>query len=203
MIKSYSKQEMLERWKRAYGLVASPGLSGLSDRSALDELLLDEIDLWYDRLLLDADPGLLPRADVSAGAETMWLTSNSAEVRFPDRGVRPVRLRMKGWTHDVTLFEAPSSLRAQMQTLQWARATPRTPVAILFPGRLEAHGFDCTAPEAGADCAASGTDADCVAPGTADLRDAECRPVIELLEMVVRPADGTYIIDTSLLPRRR
>lgn len=174
MIKRFTKEEMLLRWKRAYGLMASPALSGISDLNSLDALLLDEIDLWYDRLLLTADPSLLPREDVAAEAEAIWLTSNCAEVPFPARGVRPVRLRMQGWTHDVTLFDAPSSLRAQMQTLQWGRATPRTPVAVLFPGRLEAHGFE------NADTA-----------------------VIVRLEMVVRPADDTYVLDTSLLPRRK
>lgn len=182
MIKTFTKEEMLERWKRAYGLVASPGLSGMRDSTALDTYLLDEIDVWYDRLLLTAPPGLLPREDVAAEASAMWLTSNCAEVRLPGRGVRPLRLRMEGWTRETARFEEPGSVRASMQTLQWARATPSLPVAVLFPGRIEAHGFQSAEAHG--------------------FQSAEA-PAVTLLEMVVRPKDGTYVLDTSLLPRRK
>lgn len=175
MIKTFSKEDMLAIWKRRYGLSASPGLSGLNDLNALDRLLLQEIDLWYDKLLLTAPPELLPREDIADEATPLWLTSNCAEIEFPPRGVRLLRLKMEGWERDVSRFVEPGSVEASMQNLMWARATPERPVAVLFGERVEVHGFEN--------------------PGRT--------PVVLRLEMVVRPTDGSYILDTSLLPAKK
>lgn len=187
MIKEFTAAEMLTLWRRSFGLAPSPGVGGFSDATELDALLMAQIEVWYDRLLREARPELLPVADLGGQTVARLLTDNSADIPFPQRGVRPLRLRMEGWERDVTAFAAPESLTASMQRLRYARACPEDPVAILYPGRIEAHGL-----------VAAASLADPL-PAQERVPAARPAPAIEMLEMVVRPPDGIYILDTSLL----
>ena len=188
MLKEYTAQEMLTLWRRSFGLAPSPRAGGFSDATELDEVLAAQIEVWYDRLLREAPPELLPTADLAGLTAARATGENSAEIPFPERGVRPLRLRMEGWTRDVTLFADPASLTASMQSLRHARACPEDPVAILFPRLIEAHGL-APAPSL----------ADTLADASARIPAQRPAPAIERLEMVVRPPEGLYVLDTALL----
>lgn len=187
-MKTFTQSEMLAWWKRRLGLAASPGLSGYSDRTQLDTYLLDDIESWYEKLLLTAPPELLPRENVASEARCAYLSDNCAEIVFPDRARRLLRVKMHEWRQPIDRFVAPDSPKARMQQLQYARGNMAEPVAVLMPDRVLVHGLDSDYR---------------VNPAMEMEGFGGAQPQLELLEMVARPADGSYRLHRSLLRLNR
>lgn len=137
----------------------------------LDAWLREEIELWYSRLLLEADPSLLPVEDVRA--ETM-LTADSEGVvtaRLPERVVRPVEIRLAAWQKSVTHFLKPDDPECRTQFNRYTRGRTANPAAIDYGDRVLLF-------------SAGGN-----ALGT--LTAARC---------VVRPDDGHFVFHRSVMP---
>lgn len=146
MLKTYTEAEILQYWKRRLGLAAADAPSPSSDLTELDARLLGDIQSWYANLLATAPPQCVPLANLAAEAEILSAADGMATLRLPDRGVRPVQLRMEGWDAPVRTFVGPHSDVARLQRYRWTRATPADPAAILLPGRLEVYGLPDATP---------------------------------------------------------
>lgn len=186
MLKEYTFSQMEDLWRLRYGWLASPGVSGVTDMTRLRDLIRVEVDAWYERLLRTADPGLLPQEDVAAEVDVRPLRRNAALLTLPERAVRLTALRMAPW--QVTLYDVPavSDAAVARESVTALASTPFCPNACLCPdGRIEVYGLD-RAPVWGSQ---------------RQPLQGGLRPEPEVAEAlaVVRPGEGRYIFDTSLL----
>lgn len=168
-MKRFSEQQMLQYWKRRYGLAALPGIKRLTDSNGLDEKLVEAIRAWYADLLRNAPAPLLPCAEMADEALVRKLSENSAVIFFPERGVRMTSVKMQGWAGRLAVAVDPNSDEAFLQNFSDTQGTPREPVAVRGEGRITVYGL---------------------ADGVASL---------ESLTMVAAPADGYIELDESLL----
>lgn len=183
MLKTFTQSEMLTYWKRRLGLKASPVLAGENDLTEVDRKLLDDIDIWYDDVLLSAPVEKLPVRNVAPDVIAYYVDDNSAEIALPDECLRLVSVKMRDWEGDETEAYSVYSDIARLQRNRLTRATIDEPVVVRRPGRLVVHGLN--APVA--------------AYAAADKPSVKHEAALERLEMVVRPPEGTYILDRTLL----
>ncbi len=188
MMKKFTEEEMLAYWKRRLGLAATPGVSVEADGNCLDRRLLDSIRAWYADLLLTAPRPLLPYEEMKEEAAGGYVNDNCVELLFPDRGARFVALKLKAWDEAVDFTYGRTSARAAMQRDPLTRATPDAPVIVEGDRRLFVHGLP------------SGLDPE-EASAVAERTSPVHRPLpeIDYLIMVAAPADGSYMLDESLL----
>lgn len=191
MLKTYSQSEMLTYWKRRLGLSVSSPLSTGEDLTQLDLKLLDDINAWYDDILAEAPPEKLPVEDVGPVTAARYISDNAAELTPPSRGIRLVALRMADWSSDEVESYSVYSDMARLQRNRLTRATADDPVVLHRPGHFEAHGLPSApaivkpvTPPAG---------------GSDGVQPVPSIPEITHLMMVVRPPEGYYTLDTTLL----
>lgn len=187
MLKTFTETEMLDYWKRKLGLKASHSVGGEDDKTELDRRLLDEIDLWYDDMLATAPVDRLPTIQLADSVAARYLDDNSAEIILPERAMRLVNLRMKEWTAPEVEEHSVYSDLMRLQHNRLTRASVDEPAVFRRPGRLEVHGLSTP-------------------PQVSEYPDSPkplptATPSILSLEMVMRPENGTYIVDTALLRR--
>lgn len=182
MLKTFTREEMLLYWKRRLGLRVSA--KPQVENSEVDQRLMDEIDIWYDDLLATAPADKLPVEDVSGDSAVRYIDENSARIDYPSRGVRLVALRMRDWKADEVESVSPYSDVARLQRNRLTRATTDEPVVVSKLDCLEAHGLEGPASVA--------------VPDESEMPAAAPRPIIDKLLMVVRPEEGTYVLDRSL-----
>lgn len=185
MIKKYSQLEMLNIWKRKLGLKSSYRSVGISDLSELDKRLLQDIDAWYDEVLHSAPVEKLPREDLAGEAYSTYLTDNSVQVLLPARGIRLVAVKLREWEVEESETVSPWSDTARLQRNKLTRATSEDPVIVARPGKLILHGIRDPYSE-------EEPSGPIKVPGLA-------KPELQVLEMVVRPEDGSYVMDQSIL----
>lgn len=186
MLKRYSEQEMLDYWKGRLGISVSPAVAGYRDRTALDRKILDEVDLWYEEMLQSAPFDKVPVSDMAEAVSCRRLTDNSVEIALPEEAVRMVALRLQDWDADEVECYSQYSDTARLQRNRLTRATVDDPAVISRPGVLEVHGLDPEEEEE---------------EGTAGDTALWHRPYVKKLQMVTRPAKGTYVLDPVLLRR--
>ncbi len=168
MIITYTPGEMLQLWCARRGIL--PLFSADADDATGLRLSLEaEIEAWYGELLRSAPVELLPVENLTIGATMRRLAPDIVEIRWPDRGVRPVSLEFTNSPLLITAFHSPESDIARMQQYPITRAGAELPVAVVMTDRLRVYG----ALPLGA--------------------------LIEELRMVARPADGSFALDPSLL----
>lgn len=138
MLKTYTRREMTDYWKRRLGLGA---IGESEDYGGLESVLATDIDVWYANLLLKGDPALLPQRDFS-GILGVWLDDTSVMVRFPKEGSRFISLKMAGWDTPLLSTTDPASETARRQRSPYLRATKSSPVAIRIAGGLIVYGVD-------------------------------------------------------------
>lgn len=189
MLKEYTEDELYQLWLVREGLVPSESLAGFHDSTKLRQMAAADISAWYARLLLNAPAHLLPCEDIAEETMSAYLNTNSAVLVPPTRYVRPVMLRMKDWEHNVYEFRLIDGDIVEFEALTMLASSPFSPRAYLRPnGSIEAHGIDrevCpihyyVQPRKNG-------------PGPID------RPQITSFTAVVRPPEGKYILDESLL----
>lgn len=190
MLKTYSDKQMLAYWKRRLGLEASASVAGENDLTDFDRKLLDDIDIWYADLLENAPADRLPTEDVAGEVACHYSSDNSAVITLPQRAVRMVSLKMADWGADEVETYSIYSDVARLQRNRLTRADVDDPIILRRPGALEVHGL------------LSPLD-DGISPLGAFVAPFEKRPELESLKMVVRPEEGTYILDPTLLRRSR
>ena len=183
MLKTFTRSEMLTYWKRRLGLKASPVVAGETDLTEVDRKLLDDIDIWYDDVLLSAPVDKLPVRNVAADVIAYYVDDNSAEIAIPDECIRLVSIKMNDWDGDEPETYSVYSDIARLQRNRLTRATTDEPVVMRRPGRLVVCGLN---------------------PPVATLAGSDKPAVkheasLERLEMVVRPPEGTYVLDRTLL----
>lgn len=168
MIKTYTRAEMLKLWCARRGIL--PIFSAdAEDATGLRLSIEAEIDAWYSGLLRSAPVELLPVENLTIGTTLRRLASDIIEIRWPERGVRPVSLQFTSSPEPIVIFYSPESDMARLQRFPITRAGSELPVAVLAHGGLRVYG----ALPAGAQ--------------------------IEELLMVARPEEGAYTLDPSLL----
>ncbi len=168
MIKNFNNEEMLQLWCARRGIL--PLFSAdAEDATGLRLSMEAEIEAWYCELMQSAPVELLPVENLTIGSTLKRLAPDITEIRWPERGVRPVSLLFTTSQEPIETFHSPESDIARLQRYPLTRAGAEMPVAIALPGRVRVYG----ALPAGAQ--------------------------IEELLMVARPDDGSYSLDQSLL----
>lgn len=195
MMKTFTAAQMLEYWKRRLGFKASSKVSGVNDQTQLDTLLMQDIDEWYEDILLSAPPEKVPTRDGAEETAGIFITVNACELYLPEDAVRMVALRMEEWpVEEVETYSVYSDI-GRLQRNRLTRATVDDPVVLSRPGRLEVHGV--TPPESLEEALSYS------ASSSEQMPPKKDRPKIARLEVVYRPPEGTYILDTSLLRQSR
>lgn len=164
---------MMDYWRRRLGLSAAAGLMDVTDATGAERRLEEAVEGWYAGLLGKADPRLVATEDFGQQAVLSVPEEGVIRVRFPERGVRPVSVKLTEWTHPVERFHAADSDVARLQESKWLRGRPDAPVAVLTADGLLLYGA-----------------AERV-PGQ-PLR-------LQSLVMTARPADGSFVVDAGLL----
>lgn len=177
---------MIDLWLLREGLAPSPALTGIEDHTRLQEIIRDEVRIWYGNLLLTAIPSLLPQEDIAEEVSAVYRTRNAALLTLPRRCVRPLVLRMEDWTYEVCDFPLVDAGTSSREMLRALCSTPHTPHAYLRPdGVIEAHGLD--------------RDPAWDQYHTPLMKPSQKVPVVSTLTAVCRPADGSYIFDQTLV----
>lgn len=189
MLKEYTEDELYQLWLVREGLGPSESLAAFHDSTKLRQMAVADIRAWYARLLLNAPAHLLPCEDIAEETMTAYLNSNSAVLMPPLRYVRPVMLRMTDWEHNVYDFRPIDSDLVEQEALTMLASSPFRPRAYLRPdGSVEAHGIDRA-----------------VSPIDYYVRPVKKGPgkiegpKVTSFTAVVRPPEGQYILDESLL----
>lgn len=172
-MKNFTREEMISLWERRLGLAAPAGLTEYNDATGQRRALADEIDTWYARLLLEADPRLVNTENLASDALLEAAGDNCVAVTLPGRGVKWVDVRMPEWEHPLSFSVSPDSPQALLQLSPWLRATPERPLVVEMPGTLLLYGISPKAPGQ-------------------PLR-------LSRLTMTCAPADGSFRLDQSLL----
>lgn len=209
MLSTYTQAEMLALWRRRCFLT-NPGIVSADNDAAIEAQLLDAIRRWYARLLLSERASLLPRENLVKEAKVEYLSTNCALVTPPERGVRLLSLRMSGWNAPALSYWLPGSTMHRLQSCFATQATTDAPVVVHTDSGYLVFGLSVpdtpvvTPPDRPApDPAATGGDtgADSANEGIVSPPLAGTSVLTELW-MVAAPADGSYILDDSLIPDR-
>lgn len=209
MLRTYTQAEMLALWRRRCFLT-NPGIVSADNDAAIEAQLLDAIRQWYARLLLSERASLLPRENLVKEAKVEYLSANCALVTPPKRGVRLLSLRMSGWNAPALSYWLPGSAMHRLQSCFATQATTDAPVVVHTDSGYLVFGLSVpdtpvvTPPDRPApDPAATGGDtrADTANEGIVSPPLAGTSVLTELW-MVASPADGSYILDDSLIPDR-
>ncbi len=178
MLQRYLPEEMLDYWKRRLGIAEASGVCKVvrRDAAALDAKLADDLQLWYSSLLEEADPRLLPVDDLSDLAQAEYADDSCVRVVLPARGIRLVRVEMRGWDAPLSRFVSPNCRLGRVQANPLTRNGRADPVGVLYDRELRLYGV---MPRH-----------EFSTPGQTPLTG---------LYMVARPADGSFVFDDSLL----
>lgn len=175
MLQTFTQEEMLALWKRRYGLELLPKLEAIGGFGGVDARMLDVIRSWYSRVLWHAPVEHLPVVDIAARTRARRLDDNSAAITLPPEYVRFVSLKMQTWRRPVTRLADPADDYCLLQLFSSTAATSRSPVCVGVRSRITVFGLP---------------------PAVLDVGDDG--PVIESLEIVACPPEGTYILDPCL-----
>lgn len=139
------------------------GKRGMENSKILRFTEKEMIEEWKLRKrLAEAPAECLPVRDIAQEVEMTVGADGVAEIRLPDCCVRPLSLRLPGWSAAVSRFVTPTSAEAERQRHPFLRRGVQRPVCVGERGRITAYS---TLPSA-------------------------ARP--ELLEAVCRPSAGSY-----------
>lgn len=198
MIRRYSKSMLTDLWKLRAGITTLDCGCSVSrqDGSDLNSLIEYDIEKWYANLLLTAPVELLPVEDIATEAAELYLGDNSALIKLPDDGVRLVAVRCLGWNYDLTSFVSPNSDIARIQRNPLLRASTNNPVAVLDGRNLLVYGV--MPPDNVVVAPQNSDDAEPQLSVDSDLNPLS--KVLKSLKMIVKPPEGFYIFDDSLLP---
>lgn len=189
MIKTFTEEQMAEWWYLRNGWHSLPVNGGIDDKTELNRVIHEEVSVWYEKLLRTADPRLLPHEDVALEVKVNTLTANSALLTLPERCIRAFSVRMADWDRTVYEIEPADERALSRETVRALASTPSTPHAYLCPdGLIEVHGMDRNT-----DWSAQRIPPSRVKPGP------EGTHRVGSLMAVVRPEEGTYIFDSSLI----
>lgn len=172
----YTEDELLQEWKSRLGLLEQDCGCTVSchDGKALDAVLKSRLRSWYARQLRHAPGEWLPCQELSDEVE--WArTDEQGELRLllPERGGRPLSLKLRGWRRAIYRFCDPGSVEEALSRFPGLRPTVDEPLAILDGRVLRAM----PAPERMGD--------------TADD--------VEELLMTASPGEGLYELSEALL----
>lgn len=144
MMMVLSEDEMLELWKLRVGLMPARRDCTIEreDGVDLDSKLLVDIRQWYAELLAMGSVDWLPVEDVSGDVTAVSDSTGVITATLPDRCVRPVAWHVSGWAVDVIRFEAPDSVVARQQSLEWLRGGGAHPVAVLHSDGIKLYTAD-------------------------------------------------------------
>lgn len=172
-MKVYTELEMLNLYRNHLGLSRVLTLPAEQERKAVDKELLDVLRKRYLSLLATRDTALLPVEDMGAEATLSYDGDyDMLTLRLPGRCIRPVSIRVKGWRQAVYSFLPAGTPLHRRQTIPMLRARSTAPLVFRSEGSLMAYG---------------------IPPFKAGEMQCELRAV-------AAPADGSFIMDESLLP---
>lgn len=188
-MKHFSLNEIKQLWRRRLGLLIDDCGCAVTrhDGTSLDALITDRIRSWYATLLLTEDPALLPVRDLAAQVDTARrISSNCIEIELPEKGVRPLSVKLTDWPLPLSRFHTPDSPEALRQRSPRLQATPRHPLAVSTGHHLLLYGLESAK-------AFTSDSSPSMAPDFA-LRQ------LEQLRMVAFPEEpDTFLLHTSLL----
>lgn len=188
MRKTYTEDEMAEWWYLRNGWHSLPVDGGIEDKTELNRVIHEEVSVWYEKLLQTADPKLLPHEDVAQEVEVSPLTANGALLTLPERCVRAYAVRMADWDKTVYGLPAVDDRALTKETVRALASTPDNPHAyVCRDGRIEVYGMD-RHPD---------WSAQRIPPLTGQSGGPEHR--VATVMAVVRPPEGEYIFDSSLI----
>ena len=168
MIKNFTTGEMLNLWCARRGIL--PLFStDVEDETGIRASIEMEIEAWYADMLRKAPVELLPVENLVIESSVKRIDDDILEIKWPERGVRPVSLQFTNSKSVIRTFHSPGSDIARLQRYPITRAGADCPVAVAGTRSLRVYG---------------------AIPKSAD---------IEELMMVARPADGSFSLDPALL----
>lgn len=134
----YTLQEMLSLWRRRAGLEVkrSDVTVTRADAAGSDEFFTAEIDAWYHRLLRQApEECLVLKTPLLLNSAYTSSTVGVAMVALPASVVRPVHVKLKGWTCEARIVPPEEAGHlAALQLDPYTRARHDSPLAIRLPG---------------------------------------------------------------------
>lgn len=171
---TYTEIEMLNLYRSALGLSRVLNLPPVSERQPLDRELLAELRQRYLTLLASEEEHLLPVHDVGALA-SLQLDQNaqSLTIGLPDSCLRPVSLSLNGWRQPVYNFHKVNTPLFRRQKYRWLRASHTAPLVFRSANQLIVYGL----------------------PPEFNTQEG-CS-----LRAVAPPADGTFRLHESLVPK--
>lgn len=138
---NYTVEEMIKEWKLRRGFFEGSRscTAERDDTIDVDSLMKREIDAWYGRLLREAPTDMVPVEDLASTCFVKADSDGVAVVTLPERCVRPLSLRLPGWSRSVSRFVAADSEEALRQRNEWTRAGTECPVVVEGDRRLTAY----------------------------------------------------------------
>ena len=187
-----TEKELIAEYRKRNGL--ETGLNGVSvngvSEEYLEALLTQRLRSWYSELLATGDPAHLPVLDLKEKVQEARFANGVLTLRLPREGYRLLSVKVPEWPMAVTRFAASGSYMEQLQSDQWLRATPQTPLVVHDGPWLRLYGV----PAATLSTSGGTATGQQQAPGlNAALR-------LEHLMMTAWPEDGSYEFDPADFP---
>lgn len=173
MIERFTIGEMVARWKLRMGLepLRTDGVALRIDGFDIDALLEQYIYDWYTELLQTAPVHLLDITEQADRCVIEDVTDGVVRVKLPTGCRRVAEVRLRGWKRGVVPTDSPSEALQNLLSNKYSLPGAESPVAILRNDILLLYSLPT-----------SQTDGE-----------------VESLRCVMEPADGSIILDTSLL----
>lgn len=132
---TYTRSEFYARWRalRGYAPYCNEADVSASVSSDLNLVLLAEMDEWYTRLLLEADPSLLQPEDIAGDMILPPPEDECVTLSLPPGTVRVLCVRLSGWAAPAEVVADPAGAAARRQCHPFTRACASAPVALFTP----------------------------------------------------------------------
>lgn len=135
MLSEFTMEQFVDEVARLQGVIPSRDDCSmeLSTGSDIREYLASQVKNRYARLLMEADPRLLPTGEFAPeGMVTENAGDGSATITLPDGCVRPLSVKMEAWATEAVAV-AWSEALARRQSNRYLRSGRNAPTAMTAP----------------------------------------------------------------------
>lgn len=136
MLLELTQDDMIDRWllHKGFEPLRSDCIVGRSDGANLREIARQECELWYEQMLREADPKLLPVENLADDSSIILSSSSSGGILFtlPERVVRPVGVKLSSWLRAADIVDYDTDM-ARRQLNPYLCGGIEHPVAVHHP----------------------------------------------------------------------